>query len=96
MPRKKKTVEPEITEEIITTVKDDKIIVNTTATYLFQVTALTDDVKLYKGPLQKQPQGKLKKGQVCNVICEIKYTPIRMYKLDNGYYVIADHNIQKI
>ena len=96
MPRKKKTVEPEITEEIITTVKDDKIIVNTTATYLFQVTALTDDVKLYKEPLQKQPQGKLKKGQVCNVICEIKYTPIRMYKLDNGYYIIADHNIQKI
>ena len=96
MPRKKKTVEPEITKEVITTVKDDKITINTKATYLFQVTALTDDVKLYKGPIRKEPQGKLKKGQVYNVICEIKYTPVRMYKLDNGYYIIADQNIQKI
>ena len=39
---------------------------------------------------------KLKKGEVCNVVCEINYTPVKMYKLDNGYYVIADQNIQKI
>lgn len=102
MPRKKKNVEPEIIDtdknKTVTTENNDdnKIIVNTKATYLFQVTALTDDVKLYKGPIRKVPQGKLKKGQVYNVICEIKYTPVRMYKLDNGYYVIADQNIQKI
>ena len=99
MPRKKKTVEPEnIKEEIVTIENKDnnKIIVNTKATHLFQITALTNDIKLYKGPTRKEPQGKLKKGQVYNVICEIKYTPVRMYKLDNGYYIIADQNIQKI
>lgn len=99
MPRKKKNVEPENIKEEIVTIKnkdDNKIIVNTKAIYLFQITALTDDVKLYKGPTRKEPQGKLKKGQVYNVICEVKYTPVRMYKLDNGYYIIADQNIQKI
>lgn len=99
MPRKKKNVEPENIKEEIVTIKnkdDNKIIVNTKAIYLFQITALTDDVKLYKSPTRKEPQGKLKKGQVYNVICEVKYTPVRMYKLDNGYYIIADQNIQKI
>ena len=96
MPRKKKTVEPEITEEVMTVVKDDKIIVNTTAIYLFQIVALTDNVKLYKYPAEKKSQGKLKKGQVYNVICEINYTPVKLYKLDTGYYIIADHNIKKV
>ena len=97
MPRKKKTVEPVITE-ITETIKEEenKIIVNTKEVYLFQITALTGNTKLYKYPTEKNPQGKLKKGEVCNVICEINYTPIKMYKLDNGYYVIADQNIQKI
>lgn len=99
MPRKKKNVEPENIKEEVMTIEnkdDNKIIINTKATYLFQITALIDDVKLYKGPTRKEPQGKLKKGQVYNVICEVKYTPVRMYKLDNGYYIIADQNIQKI
>ena len=99
MPRKKKNVEQENIKEEVVTIKNkdnDKVIINTTSTYLFQITALTDDVKLYKGPTRKEPQGKLKKGHVYSVTCEIKYTPVRMYKLDNGYYVIADQNIQKI
>ena len=93
MPRKKKVTEPEITEVVTV---NNKVIVNTTASYLFQIKALTDNTKLYKTPIQKNPQGKLKKGQVCNVTCEINYTPIKMYKLDTGYYIIADQNIQKI
>ena len=97
MPRKKKTDEP-VTTKITETIKEEenKIIVNTKEIYLFQITALTGNTKLYKYPTDKNPQGKLKKGEVCNVVCEINYTPIKMYKLDNGYYVIADQNIQKI
>lgn len=105
MPRKKK-VEPTVTEISETIVeKEEKIIVNTKETYLFQITPLNNNVKLYKTPKisikgewtgSNLPQGKLKKGQVCNVICEINYTPIKMYKLDNGYYIIADQNVQKI
>lgn len=97
MPRKKKTVEP-VATEITETIKEEenKIIVNTKEVYLFQITALTGNTKLYKYPTEKNSQGKLKKGEVCNVVCEINYTPVKMYKLDNGYYVIADQNIQKI
>ena len=96
MPRKKKAIEPvaEVTSEIV--MIDNKVVINTTESYLFQIKTLTDNIKLYKVPIQKNPQGKLKKGQICNVICEINYTPIKMYKLDTGYYIIADQNIQKI
>ena len=97
MPRKKKTEEPVITET--TEIKKDnteKIIVNTKETYLFQITPLTENVKLYKYPTTKTPQGKMKRGQICNVTCEINYTPVKMYKLDTGYYVVADQNIKKI
>lgn len=97
MPRKKKVVEPAFTEltEAITE-NEDKIIVNTKETYLFQIKTLTGSTKLYKYPTEKNSQGKLKKGEVCNVTCEINYTPIKMYRLDTGYYIIADQNIQKI
>ena len=85
MPRKKKTVEP-VATEITETIKEEenKIIVNTKEVYLFQITALTGNTKLYKYPTEKNPQDKLKKGQVCNVISEINYTPVKMYKLDNS------------
>ena len=60
MPRKKKTVEP-VTTEITETIKEEenKIIVNTKEVYLFQITALTGNTKLYKYPTEKNPQGKL-------------------------------------
>lgn len=98
MPRgkKKDNTEPKITEEVVTIVKDDKIAVNTVATHLFQITPLNSNVKLYKYPTDKNPQGKLKRGQIYNVICEINYTPVKMYKLNTGYYIIADQNVQKI
>ena len=51
MPRKKKTVEP-VATEITETIKEEenKIIVNTKEVYLFQITALTGNTKLYKWP----------------------------------------------
>lgn len=88
----KETIEVLEVPHIITS----KPVIKTKESYLFQITALTDDTKLYKGPSLNNPQGKLKKGQVCNVICEINYTPVKMYKLNNGYYIIADHNIKKL
>lgn len=96
MPRKKKVTEPIVETITETSTEDNKVIVNTTEKYLFQITPLTDDVKLYKYALNKNPQGKLKRGQVYNVTCEINYTTIKMYRLDTGYYIIADQNIQKI
>jgi hypothetical protein len=79
-------------EEIITkeNTKENKI-----SNGLFSIIALTD-VKLYKTTSMDSVQGRLKKGHAANVIKEIKYTPIKMYQLDIGYYIIADHNIQKI
>ena len=95
MPRKKKVVEPVI-ETVEPIVEEEKVIINTKEVNLFQITPTTDNAKLYKYPTDKAPQGKLVKGQICNVTCEINYTPIKMYKLDTGYYVIVDHNIRKI
>ena len=91
MARKKKTI-----EENVTVKENEKIIINTKEAYLFQVTPLTDNIKLYKYPVLNNPQGKMQKGKVYNVTCEINYTPIKMYKLNTGYYVIADQNIKKI
>ena len=94
MARKKKITEEPVIKTLETAKKE--ITVNTKETCLFKITSLTDNVKLYKYPTIKDAQGKLKKGQVYNVICEINYTPIKMYKLSTGYYIIADQNIQKI
>ena len=61
---------------------------------LFHVVALSD-INLYKNTSRVNAQGKLKKGQIANVIKEINYTPVKMYKLDTGYYIIANQNIRK-
>lgn len=90
MARKKKNIE-EITIE-----QKEEVVINTKETYLFQITPLTDSEKLYKYPVLKNPQGKLQKGKVYSVTCEINYTPIKMYKLTTGYYIIANQNIKKI
>lgn len=74
----------------------EKPVIKTKESYLFQIAALTDGTKLYKRPSLNNPQGRLKKGQVCNVVCEINYTPVKMYKLSTGYYIIADQNIKKL
>lgn len=94
MARKKKVVE-EVMEEIVIRQKEE-VVINTKETYLFQITPLTDNEKLYKYPALENSQGKLQKGKVYNVTCEINYTPIKMYKLDTGYYIIANQNIKKI
>lgn len=104
MARKKKVVEEPVAVEASENVeeqvieqpiqKEEKIIINTKETCLFQITALTNNVKLYKYPTDKNPQGKLKKGQVYSVTCEINYTPAKMYRLNTGYYIIADQNIR--
>lgn len=88
----KETIEALVVPHIIT----EKPVIKTKESYLFQITALTDNTKLYKGPSLNNPQGKLKKGQVCNVTCEINYAPVKMYKLNTGYYIIADQNIKKL
>lgn len=95
MPRKKKVTEP-VVEVAESVVKEEKVIINTKEAYLFQITPTTENAKLYKYPTDKTPQGKLKRGQICNVTCEINYTPIKMYKLNTGYYVVADQNIKRI
>ena len=63
--------------------------------YLFHITTLSD-VNLYKDISKMNVQGKFKKGQVAKVVKEINYTPVKMYKLNTGYYIIADQNIRKI
>lgn len=97
MARKKKITEPIVTEaKIEEKIINTETIVNTKETYLFQITPVTENAKLYKYPTDKNSQGKLKRGEVCNVICEVCYTSIKMYKLDTGYYVAADQNIKII
>lgn len=86
----------EETIEALTVPHVIKPTIKTKESYLFQITALTDSTRLYKNTSLKESEGKLKKGQVCNVVCEINYAPIKMYKLSNGYYIIADQNIKKL
>lgn len=97
MARRKK-VEEEIVTINIEEQKNIKVL--TKETNLFSIKALTENVKLRKIPSIKDTsdiiQGKLKKGEVCAVICELTYTPVKMYKLANGYYIVADQNIQII
>lgn len=98
MARRKKVVEQpvvsnEIIEEVITTTKNGKIITNKMLPLFYVVTL--SDVNLYKTSVKNNPQGKLKKGQIINVVKEINYTPVKMYKLDTGYYIVADQNIRK-
>lgn len=97
MGRKKKIATSTVENVAEVTPKEEpKAIVNTKETYMFQIRALNNNVELYKYPTDKKIQGKLKKGEICNVVCKIIYTPMKMYKLDNGYYIIANQNIQII
>jgi hypothetical protein len=91
MGRRKKVVEEPVVE--VQKQKEEKVTIKTKQTCLFKVTPLSDNVKLYKHPTDKKTQGKLKRGQVYNVMCEINYTFVKMYRLDTGHYIIADQNI---
>ena len=98
---KKKKVEEEI---IVNDVVEEKVIkeknVKTKEQGLFNIRVVSDDVKLRRIPSVINSsdviQGRLKKGEVYTVLCEINYTPVKMYRLNTGYYIIADQNVQKI
>lgn len=66
---------------------------------LFSVKAI-GDVKLRKLPSMKDTadniQGKMLKNKIYKVMATIDYTPMKMYKLENGFYIIADQNIKVI
>ena len=105
MARRKKSVEQleqekeisvvaeKITKEIIIPIAA-KMQKNETPKYLFNVITLSD-VKFYKNTNIKDYCGVFKKNKIANVVQEINYTPVKMYKLDTGYYIVADQNIRK-
>lgn len=91
----------QIASEIIidaTDIKEDTTIGVSVA--MFSVKTSSNDIKLRKYPNVKDAssniQGKMTPGKTYKVVAVIEYTPIKMYKLDNGYYIIADQNIKTI
>ena len=98
MGRKKKVEEELVVTNIEEQQKEIKVL--TKEINLFSIKAITENARLRKLPSIKDSsdniQGKLKKGEICAVTCELNYTPVKMYRLSNGYYVIADQNIQVI
>lgn len=98
---RKKTQETkkEVVKEVIKEEVKEKKVITTKPTPMFNIKA-SSDVKLRKYPNLKDTseniQGKMLAGKTYRVIAIIDYTPIKMYKLDNGYYVIADQNIKII
>lgn len=90
-----KTVTNVIVDEV-----DTKIKKSLGQEYLFKIKTNNDTVRLRKNPSIKEAPtniaGKMFPGRTYYVVQEILFTPIKMYKLDNGYYVIADQKIKKV
>lgn len=89
MAKKKYEVVEEIVKEVIK--KTD---------YEFLVKTSDDNIKLRKthsfNDVSSNIVGKMTPNKTYKVIEVITYTTVPMYKLDNGYYVIAHQSVKKI
>jgi hypothetical protein len=72
----------------------------TTENIMFHVVAETNNAYLRRKPLlednNKILAGRMVKGQIYDVVAEIDFAVRKMYRLKEGYYVIADNNIKKV
>lgn len=98
MGRRKKETPAPVTEKV--ELKKEKTGINKTVEKpVFQVVTY-EDVYLRRKPFvtndNKVLAGKMNKGQIYDVMAEINFSVKKMYRLKEGYYIIADEKIKRV
>lgn len=98
------TQETVVTETIIEepVVKQEEpktVVINTREKPSFKIIVKSDTMLRKHPSIKNTPDnicGKLTKNAICNVVSEITFTKIKMYKLDTGCYILVDNKVEKI